>query len=115
MTNKIRGGAAISFTVTPTLAAPTAALVANTAAPTQNTYDNNATIKLYRVTNSRLNINVTAIGGTKLISQSGVTVTGGNNYNTTSTYTMKLNNNSSGVSFVVANNSDQSKRKTINV
>jgi hypothetical protein len=114
--NKITGGTNVSFTVTPVLAAPTTAYVTGSSSPTQNTYVANATtMKLYRVTGSKLNITATSIGGNKVINPSGVTVAGAGGNNTTNTYTVTLNNGASSGSFTLANNSDPSKTKTISV
>lgn len=112
--NKIRGGEDKTFTVTPVLAAPTTAFVSSS--PTQNTYTANATtMKLYRITGSKVNITATSFGGNKVINPSGVTVTGAGGNNTTNTYTVTLANGASSGSFTLANNSDPSKTKVISV
>ncbi|MFV0580725.1 MAG: beta strand repeat-containing protein [Parabacteroides gordonii] len=114
--NKITGGTNVSFTVTPVLAAPTTAYVTGSSSPTQNTYTANAaTMKLYRVTGSKLNITATSIGGNKVINPSGVTIAGAGGNNTTNTYTVTLAGGATSGSFTLANNSDPSKTKTISV
>lgn len=116
MRNKITGGTPVSFTVTPVLAAPTTSYVANSSLPTQNTYSNDATsMTLYRVSGSKLNITATSYGGSKVVSQTGVTVTGGGSSSTTNTYTVTLNSTATSGSFVLGNYSDPSKTKTISV
>ena len=114
LVNNIRGGENKTFTVTPTLTAPTTAFVSSS--PTQNTYTANATtMKLYQVTGSKVNITATSFGGNKVVSQTNVTVTGGGNNNTTSSYTVTLNSGATSGNFVLGNNSDPSKTKTITI
>lgn len=114
LVNNIRGGENKTFTVTPTLTAPTTAFVSSS--PTQNTYTANATtMKLYQVTGSKVNITAASFGGNKVVSQTNVTVTGGGNNNTTSSYTVTLNSGATSGNFVLGNNSDPSKTKTITI
>lgn len=108
LTNKIAGGAPITFTVTPTLGGPTVAYLGSSS-PAQNKMSGN-TVTLYRLTGSKLTVRVTSVGGSKVTSQNGVTVTGGNNASNVSDYVVTLaNNTTTGGSFQFSNFSDNSK------
>lgn len=116
--NKIRGGANATFSVTPILAAPTATYVAGSSQPTQNTFDGNTTIKLYRVSGSRLSIKATSFGGNIVQgTPNNVTVEKiyGSTSATNSTYAVTLKDGATSGSFVLANSSDDKKKQTFTV
>ena len=116
--NKIDNGGDLKVVVTPVYAVPTLTAVGNTADPTQNMLTAGptaSTIKLYQVANSKIQVKATAIGGSKAIETSGVTVTGGDTYHTENTYTVTLNNKATSGSFKIVNKSDETKIQTIRI
>lgn len=115
--NKIVNGGDLKVVVTPAYTIP-ALVTVGAADPTQNTLTAGAaasTIKLYRVSSSKITIKATAIGGSMIADATGVTVTGGNTYNNENTYVVTLNNNATGGSFKIVNKSDASKIQTVTV
>ena len=111
LTNKIENGGDLTLTFTPTAKQPVVAAVANTASPSQNIQVNATTLKLYRVKGSTISFKASAIGGTRIESASGVTVTDPKGsitptegtYDTDYTYTVTLNDNATSGSFAVVN------------
>ncbi|MCD8269425.1 MAG: hypothetical protein LUD46_13905 [Parabacteroides sp.] len=86
---------------------------ANGSEPVQNSMSG-STIKLYRVSGSKINIDVSSVGGTCILSQSGVNVTGGNNLNTDNTYTVTWDRKTTGNgNLVIANKTDNRRQATI--
>ncbi|MEY8612869.1 DUF1566 domain-containing protein, partial [Parabacteroides segnis] len=116
--NKIVDGGDLKVIIAPVYAAPTIKLE-GTPAPTQNaitaTNATASTLKLYRVTNSQIKLRATAIGGSTITDAAGVTVTGGDTYNTENVYTVVLNNNATTGSFKIINKSDPAKIQTVTV
>lgn len=125
LTNKILNGGNISFTVNPILSAPTVAVVANTAVPSQNTFDaSTKTIKLYKVADSQIKIKASGIGKSQLLGtpKSNISVTVATSTATDITYLVKLPANvtslSAGVindAFILANASDNTKQTKMKV
>ncbi|WP_278705148.1 hypothetical protein [Parabacteroides goldsteinii] len=116
--NKIADGGDLKVTVTPVYSIPTLAVVDKSASPSQNTLTAGAaasTLKLYRIANSTIKIKATAVGGNKAIDMNGVTVSGGDTYQTENTYTVTLNNKATGGSFKIVNKSDPTKIQTVTV
>ena len=116
--NKIVNGGNLKVTVTPVYTVPTLAVVDKSASPSQNTLTAGATastLKLYRIANSTVKIKATAVGGNKAIDMNGVTVSGGDTYQTENTYTVTLNNKATGGSFKIVNKSDPTKIQTVTV
>ena len=115
--NRIVNGGDLKVVITPAHTIP-ALVTVGAADPTQNTLTAGAaasTIKLYRVSSSKITIKATAIGGSMIADATGVTVTGGNTYNNENTYVVTLNNNATGGSFKIVNKSDASKIQTVTV
>ena len=116
--NKIVDGGDLKVVIAPVYAAPTIKLE-GTPAPTQNAITaanaTASTLKLYRVANSQIKIKATAIGGSTITDAAGVTVTGGNTYNTENVYTVVLNNGATAGSFKIINKSDPTKIQTVTV
>ena len=114
--NKIMDGGDKVITVVPAYAVPSASAVSGTLSPTQNTFSGNA-MRLYRVSGSKMNIKVSAVGGSKIEEITGVTVSGASgSYATDNTYTVTLNNTSTtSGSFKIVNQSDASKTATVTV
>ena len=116
--NKIIDGGDLKVVIAPVYAAPTIKLE-GTPAPAQNaitaTNATASTLKLYRVINSQIKIRATAIGGSKITDPAGVTVTGGDTYNTENVYTVVLNNGATEGSFKIINKSDPEKIQTVTV
>lgn len=116
--NKIVDGGDLKVVVTPTYAAPTIKLE-DTPAPKQNaitaTNATTSTLKLYRVASSQMKVKATAIGGSTITDQTGVTVTGADTYNTDNVYTIVLNNAATSGSFKIVNKSNPDKIHTVTV
>lgn len=111
LTNKIKDGGDLTLTFTPAAGQPVVEAVANTSSPAQNTQTNATTLKLYRVTDSKISFKASAIGGSRIESPSGVTVTDPKGsitptegtYDTDYTYTVTLNGDATAGSFTVVN------------
>lgn len=111
LTNRIKDGGDLTLTFTPAAKQPVVAAVASTASPSQNIQVNATTLKLYQVKGSTISFKASAIGGTRIESASGVTVTDPNGsitptegtYDTDYTYTVTLNDNATAGSFTVVN------------
>ena len=115
--NKIVNGGDLKVTVTPVYSVPTLK-VSGTPDPTQNTLTATptaTTLKMYKVDNSKISFTATAIGGSEVTDIKGVTVTGGNSYNTENTYTVTMQKNATEGSFKVVNKSDPAKIHTVTV
>lgn len=105
--NKIAGGDDKTYTITPVFQAPTISY-ANGNVPAQNSMNGN-TINLYQVTNSRVQIKASVLGGSYVKNKSAnITVSGGNNNNTDNTYTVTWVNSGDGW-FDIANKHDANK------
>lgn len=101
------GGKDLTFTVTPTFLAPVVTY-ANGNVPTQNTMSG-TDIKLYQVNDSRIQIKVSALGGSYVKNASdNITVTADDNYDMEKTYTVTWKSGTSAT-FVLANKSDNAK------
>lgn len=111
LTNKIKDGGDLTLTFTPAAGQPVVEAVANTSSPAQNTQTAATTLKLYRVTGSKISFKASAIGGTKIDSATDVTVTDPKGsitptegtYDTDYTYTVTLNDHATAGSFTVVN------------
>lgn len=111
LTNKIKDGGDLTLTFTPAAKQPVVEAVANTSSPAQNTQTDATTLKLYRVTDSKISFKASAIGGSRIESPSGVTVTDPKGsitptegtYDTDYTYTVTLNGDATAGSFTVVN------------
>lgn len=123
LTNKITDGGNLTLTVTPEAIAPVLIAVAGTASPTQNAQTDAVTLKLYRVSGSKISFKASAAGGTKIVSPTGVTVTDpqaaitpadGTNL-TDYTYTVTLADAAASGSFTVANKLYPEKTTAITV
>lgn len=114
--NNRSGGADYVFTITPKFVAPTLSL--SSATPAQNSLDvATNTLSLYKVNNSSAQIKAGSLGGNKIIASKGVTVTGEvNSYQTDQVYTVTWDNNTTtDCSFTLANKSDETITKVVNV
>lgn len=110
------GGADFVFTITPKFVAPTLSL--SSATPAQNSLDAATnTLSLYKVNNSSAQIKAGSLGGNKIIASKGVTVTGEvNSYQTDQVYTVTWDNSTTtDCSFTLANKSDETITKVVNV
>lgn len=124
MTNKIRGGANLTFTISPTMGTPTLTKTASSVSgslPTANNsaLANNATLTLYKIdaSNSTMTVRGVCYGGTKpVISGSNLSVNNNNalTNNTTYDYTItSTSNNTTGK--LIVYNSDNTKSVTLNI
>ena len=105
--NKITGGEDKTYTVNPVFQAPTISY-ANGNVPTQNSMSG-TTINLYQVTNSRVQVKASVLGGSYVKNKSSnITVSGGNNNNTDNTYTVTWVSGGDGW-FDIANKHDANK------
>lgn len=114
----IIGGKNYSFTLTPVYAAPTLSAISASAKPAQNTLvvgDGASTLMLYRVSGSTIQLKATAIGGSQVTEAKGVTVSGGNSYQTENTYTVTLAADAIEGSFNIVNKSDPAKIQAVAV
>ena len=62
-----------------------------------------------------MTLKATAIGGSKIKDAVGVSITGGDTYNTENTYKVTLNNGATTGRFTIVNKSDESKVQTVTV
>ena len=114
----IIGGKNYSFTVTPVYATPVLSVISTSAKPAQNTFvagDDASTLTLYRVSGSTIQLKATAIGGSRATDPAGVTVSGGDTYQTENTYTVTLAAGATSGSFNIVNKSDPAKIHTVTV
>ena len=114
----IIGGKNYSFTVTPVYATPVLSVISTSAQPAQNTFvagDDASTLTLYRVSGSTIQLKATAIGGSRATDPAGVTVSGGDTYQTENTYTVTLAAGATSGSFNIVNKSDPAKIHTVTV
>lgn len=114
----IIGGKNYSFTVTPVYATPVLSVISTSAKPAQNTFvagDDASTLTLYRVSGSTIQLKATAIGGSRATDPAGVTVSGGDTYQTENTYTVTLAAGTTSGSFNIVNKSDPAKIHTVTV
>jgi len=114
----IIGGKNYSFTVTPVYATPVLSVISTSAKPAQNTFvagDDVSTLTLYRVSGSTIQLKATAIGGSRATDPAGVTVSGGDTYQTENTYTVTLAAGATSGSFNIVNKSDPAKIHTVTV
>lgn len=124
LTNKIANGGNTTVTVNPTFVAPTVAVVANTATPTQNTFDaTNKTLKLYKVKGSQIQIKGSSIGNNILLGtpKNSISVTSSQVAGSVAdvTYTVTLPDNISvgdiADAIVLANKSDNTQQTKLKV
>ena len=114
----IIGGKNYSFTVTPVYATPVLSVISTNAKPAQNTFvagDDASTLTLYRVSGSTIQLKATAIGSSRATDPAGVTVSGGDTYQTENTYTVTLAAGATSGSFNIVNKSDPAKIHTVTV
>ena len=114
----IIGGKNYSFTVTPVYATPVLSVISTSAKPAQNTFvagDDASTLTLYRISGSTIQLKATAIGGSRATDPAGVTVSGGDTYQTENTYTVTLAAGATSGSFNIVNKSDPAKIHTVTV
>ena len=108
----IIGGKNYSFTVTPVYATPVLSVISTSAKPAQNTFvagDDASTLTLYRVSGSTIQLKATAIGSSRATDPAGVTVSGGDTYQTENTYTVTLAAGATSGSFNIVNKSDPAR------
>lgn len=112
--NNIAGGEDRTFKVTPVYAS-LSAVATGTPSPTQNKALSGGKVQLYRVSNSQVQVKVTAFGGSYLkTGVNGISVTGGNTTNTDNVYTITYASGNGG-NLVFAHKQDASKTLNINV
>ena len=112
--NKV-GGKNTVFTVSPVFLAPTVAFVSGSSSPTQNSF-NNSTVKLYRVSGSKINLKASSLGGTYVKSKTGVNISDSQgDLNQDKIYTVTWDGSATSGSVVFANKTDIRRETTIDL
>lgn len=110
------GGTDYIFTITPKFMSPALSLASAT--PEQNSLNTvTNTLSLYKANNSSVKINAVSLGGNKIVASNGVTVIDEvDSYQTKQVYTVTWDNSTTeDCSFTLANKSDETITKVVNV